>query len=53
MKRYECASLEDCNTRLLIETETEHKIGDIYIDEHKDENHHFIYGKYVVIEKRS
>lgn len=52
MKRYECASLENYNTRLLIETETEHKIGDIYTDEYKDENHHFVYGKYIVISER-
>ena len=51
MNKYECHKIGDYNCRLILKTEKEYKIGDIYVDEYKDENHHFIYGEYVVMEK--
>ena len=51
MNKYECFKVGDYNTRLILTTEKEYKPGDIYVGEYKDENHHFIYGKYVVMEK--
>ena len=52
MKKYECAEIGNYNTRLLIESKKEYKIGDIYVGEYKDENHHFIYGRYIIIAER-
>ena len=51
MNKYECFKIGDYNTRLILTTEKEYNQGDVYIDEYKDENHHFIYGKYVVMQK--
>lgn len=51
MNKYECFKIGDYNTRLILITEKEYKPGDIYIDEYKDETNHFIYGKYVIMEK--
>lgn len=51
MNKYECFKVGDYNCRLILQTEKEYQIGDIYVDEYKDENHHFIYGKYVVMSK--
>ena len=51
MNKYECFKIGDYNTRLILTTEKEYKPGDIYIDEYKDETNHFIYGKYVIMEK--
>ena len=51
MNKYECFKIGDYNTRLILTTEKEYNPGDVYIDEYKDENHHFIYGKYVVMQK--
>lgn len=51
MNKYECFKIGDYNTRLILTTEKEYKPGDVYADEYKDETHHFIYGKYIVMEK--
>lgn len=51
MNKYECFKIGDYNTRLILTTEKEYKPGDIYIDEYEDETNHFIYGKYVIMEK--
>lgn len=51
MNKYECFKIGDYNTRLILTTEKEYKPGDIYIDEYKDETHHFIYGKYIIMER--
>ena len=51
MNKYECFKIGDYNTRLILTTEKEYNPGDVYVDEYKDENHHFIYGKYIVMGK--
>lgn len=40
-------------TAVYIYEKDEFEIGDIFIDEYKSENHHFICGKYRVFEKWS
>lgn len=51
---YDCRKTGDFNCCLQIHREKdEFEIGDIFIDEYKSENHHFIYGKYRVFEKWS
>lgn len=49
MKKYECQKVGDYNCRLILQSEVDYKIGDIFVDEYKDENVHFVYGKYVII----
>ena len=51
MNKYECYKVGDYNCRLILKTEKEYQIGDIYVDEYKDKNHHFVYGKYIVMDK--
>lgn len=51
---YDCRKTGDFNCCLHIRREKdEFEIGDIFIDEYKSENHHFICGKYRVFEKWS
>lgn len=51
MNTYECFKIGNYNERLILNTEKEYKSGDVYTDEYKDENHHFVYGKYIIIDK--
>lgn len=51
---YDCRKIGDFNCCLQIRREKdEFEIGDIFVDEYKDGNHHFVYGKYRVFEKWS
>lgn len=51
MNTYECFKVGNYNERLILKSEKEYKPGDIYTSEYKDENHHFIYGRFVIMEK--
>lgn len=51
MNTYEACKAGDYNCRLILRSEKEYKPGDMYVDEYKDENHHFIYGKYIILGK--
>lgn len=49
---YDCRKIGDFNCCLMLRRCTdEYNVGDIYADEYKDANHHFVYGKYIVLEK--
>jgi len=48
MNIYDCRKKGDFNCCLLLRTEKKYNISDTYVDEYKDQNHHFIYGEYIV-----
>lgn len=51
---YDCRKIGDFNCCLQLTRETDDfEIGDIYVDEYRDEKHHFEYGKYRVFQKWS
>lgn len=51
---YDCRKIGDFNCCLQLRREKDNfEIGDIYADEYRDENHHFVYGKYRVFNKWS